>query len=576
MQSKILALVAGQCDHNAAKPEDSMPSLASRFCYALVVATAPLLLQSLSAFGQSSETKVKVTGSISGRVTIEGKPAAGIPVAAVAGQTVNRRDAASRAVTDGAGYYRLAGLEPGQYQIWTLTPGLIAETVGPSGYYFPYFGSNKTIILGANEDVANVDLKLVRGSVITGRVTDAENKPVVEELVSLELLDEKGNSRLNLRGSYNEQMSRTDDRGIYRIYGLPAGRYRVSVGYDQSEGIIRESNRQRTFHPDTTDESKAAIVELKEGGEANNIDVRVGRSTNTYSVSGRVIDLESGLPIARAGVTFALVRKDQGSSSHSFGVQTDDRGEFRLDGFPPGGYSVVATSQYFSGNCYGDPVYFDVRDNDVTGLEIKAIPGLSLSGFVVAESLTIKELLALLPGLRVFASATTQSSSSGQAAGGNSVVAPDGSFQINGLRPGRVSIDVSARTATRPTIARIEQGGVVVSQGFEMQQSISGVNVVINYGTGAIRGVVRFAGGDLPADSRIFVNFKREGARDGDGAQVDARGHFVIKNLAPGTYEVTLQVALGGPTHRQLPQPPKQLANVTNGSEAEVNFLVGP
>jgi hypothetical protein len=99
--------------------------------------------------------------------------------------------------------------------------------------------------------------------------------------------------------------------------------------------------------------------------------------------------------------------------------------------------------------------------------------------------------------------------------------------------------------------------------------------VVINYGTGAIRGTVRFEGGASLADYRIYVNCKREGARDGTGAQVDARGHFLLKNLASGTYELTLQLAFGGPARSQRPPPPqKQLVNVTNGSESEVTFVV--
>src|ERR1044072_8050281 len=107
-------------------------------------------------------------------------------------------------------------------------------------------------------------------------------------------------------------MYQTDDRGVYRIYGLAGGRYKVSVGADASDGIIRGGRYQRTFYPDVSDQSKGAIVELKEGGEANNVDIKVGRATQTYAASGRVIDAETGVPIARAGVRFMIVRKGQG------------------------------------------------------------------------------------------------------------------------------------------------------------------------------------------------------------------------------------------------------------------------
>ena len=156
-------------------------------------------------------------------------------------------------------------------------------------------------------------------------------------------------------------------------------------------------------------------------------------------------------------------------------------------------------------------------------------------------------------------------------------MAPDGSFQVNGLRPGRISINAYApgATYTRPSIARVEHDGIRVDQGFDIQQSISGLRIIINYGTGVIRGTVKLEGGASLADSRIHVNSKREGEREGTGILADARGHFVIKNLAPGPYEVTVQGGLGIPGAQYRPFPPqKQLVNVMNGSESEITFVV--
>ena len=73
----------------------------------------------------------------------------------------------------------------------------------------------------------------------------------------------------------------------------------------------------------------------------------------------------------------------------------------------------------------------------------------------------------------------------------------------------------------------------------------------------------------------MYVSCKREGARDATGVQVDARGHFLIRNLSPGTYEVTVQVRAAGPSPSNRATPPqKQLVNVTNGSESEVTIVL--
>lgn len=513
------------------------------------------------------------TGSISGRVTVDGKPAAGIPVAAVAGETVNRRDAAARAVSDSEGHYRVSGLAAGQYQVWTLTPGKVAEPEA-SPNYFPYFGSTKNIILTANEDVGDVDLKLIRGGVITGRITNADDKPVTEERVSLMLLDANGNPRFGALGSTYDQMYQTDDRGIYRIFGLPPGRYKVSVGVDASDGMTRGRRHQKTFYPDTSDQSKATIVELKEAGEAGHIDIKVPAARPTYAVSGRVIDTESGLPIPGAGVRFAMVPKDQGRTTPGWAMPADDRGVFTFSGISPGRYSAYASSELYGGNFYGSPVYFDLVDKDVTGIELKTVPGLSVSGVIVSEGLPTNELLTMLPGLRVGARGSTPNDQF--SSGGNSALAPDGSFQIDGLKPGRVSISVytSGVGMIRPTIARIEHGGIGISQGFDIQQSVSGLRVVINYGTGAIRGSVKLEGDDRASSAQVYVTCKREGASDGTRAAVDARGHFLIKNLSPGTYEVTVQARGGNQSQgNRPPAPQKQIVNVTNGSESEVSFV---
>ncbi|MFS8086438.1 MAG: hypothetical protein ACMG6H_12470, partial [Acidobacteriota bacterium] len=50
--------------------------------------------------------------------------------------------------------------------------------------------------------------------------------------------------------------------------------------------------------------------------------------------------------------------------------------------------------------------------------------------------------------------------------------------------------------------------------------------------------------------------------------------HFVIKNLAPGNYEVTVQVGFGGAPPYRPPPPQKQLVSVRNGLETEVTFVV--
>lgn len=533
-----------------------------------------LLTWTTIANAQSANPKPKANGSIAGRVTIDGKGAAGISIGAVLGESVNRRDAAAKAVSDVQGYYLISGLSPGQYQIWTLTPSLIAEPgTAPLNFSFP--GATKSIILGADEDVQGVDLKLIRGAVVTGRVTNADNKPVIAEHVSVQLLDANGAPRMGAVNSINQEMSQTDDRGIYRIFGLPPGRYKVSAGYDPADGMPRGRRYQKTFYPNTNDPSKAAIVELNEADEATGIDIKVDAAPPTYVVSGRVIDSESGLAIPKAGISFMNAPKT-GSTTPSLSIQADDHGQFSFSGFSPGRYAAYPTSQFYGGNFYGDPVYFEIADKDVTGIELKTVPGLSISGIVVVDGISTKDLLTSLPNLKLQARGATGPNDR-IGSGGNSAIGPDGSFQIDGLRPGRVSITLFSSNMgfSRAIITRIEHEGIGLEQGFEIRQSVSGLRLVINYGTGIIRGVVKMEGDTPIGNLQMFASCKREGARESTGVPVDARGHFLIKNLAAGSYEVTIQLPAANAAQTNRPAPPqKQLVNVTNGSESEITFII--
>ena len=561
-----------------------MPSLKRLLPCFLILTTVFLFHFPEPAGGQSPDTKSKGTGSISGHVTIGGKDAPGIVVAAFGGDTSTRRPAA-QATTDSEGRYHLYGLAAAQYQVTALAPNLTNAEQTPA--VSPYYSSAKAVFLSVAENVDDIDLKLVRGGVITGRVSNADGKPVIEERVNLQTVDANGVANTQTRGyfSSNYQMYQTDDRGVYRIYGLPAGRYKVSVGSDPDNGFPGPISRgvyRQIFYPDVNDAAKATIVELNEGGEADNIDIKLGPRTETYSVAGRVLDSVTGQPVPGIRPTYGLVPKAQNDSSSFFGgLPTNSHGEFRIEGLAPGHYQISASSRFEGGNLYSEPITFDVVDRDLTNLEIKAVQGLSISGVIMPDAETNANVLTKFAGLRI--SASVRSDSGLQVYnGGWSQVAADGTFQIGGLKPGKAGLFLysPANPSDRGfVITRVEHNGVDVTRTLEIQpgQSLSDVRVFVSYGTGIIRGTVKFENGTPPPGASIFVRARREGSSsDHYGSQADSRGHFVISNLAPGTYEVTVNFAFRtAPQQGQRPPPPaKQFVTVADGVEAEVVFTL--
>ena len=514
------------------------------------------------------------TGIITGRVTLGEKGMANVVVALYpSDRTSPQRISVARATTDYEGRYRLMNVPAGRYNIIAIAPTM----VGPSDGQYGDFGKFVTVAEG--ETVEKMDIALARGGVITGRITDADGAPVVEEQVRLNLA-EKQLVQGRTFPSFNPFMFRTDDRGIYRIYGIPPGRYTVSVGESAEDGSIRigyggRGYYTRTFHPGVTDAAKATVIEVTEGSEATNVDITLGRKAQTFTATGRVVD-ENGKPVAGVYVAQGAVTGDR-IGAYGMDMPTDQQGHFRLDGLSPGRYAAFVWNNGKTDG-YSDPVVFEIAEGDVSGLELKLRQGSSISGVAVIEGTTNSGILAKLSELSLIASPSERTEGLTAPNFSNTKIAPDGSFRLGGLRQGKFRLYLGGYPPPKGfVITRVEREGVTqplieVGPG----ALVTNVRVVLEYGTGTVRGLVKSESGSLPEGSRISVSARRvgEGAeRAMRGAQADSRGHFVIEGLPTGNYELLLSVQMINGRPVRLP-PIKQSVSVVNGAEAEVTFTV--
>jgi Carboxypeptidase regulatory-like domain len=164
--------------------------------------------------------KVVKKGSVAGKVTLKGKPAAGVTVGIRSSDFGMPFEPTYKAVTDLQGLYRISDIPPGSYQVAPLAPAYVLVNEPARG---------KALVLGEGESVDGLDFTIVRGGVVTGKVTDADGRPVIEQRVNLLKSELPPEQRRN--SSVSSVM--TDDRGIYRMFGLYPGRYVVSVGQGQ-------------------------------------------------------------------------------------------------------------------------------------------------------------------------------------------------------------------------------------------------------------------------------------------------------------------------------------------------------
>jgi hypothetical protein len=259
-------------------------------------------------------------------------------------------------------------------------------------------------------------------------------------------------------GDVGMKSALTDSNGRYEFKDLPAGR--VTLNVSKGGFVNMQYGQTRPFEP-------GRPIELSDGQVMDKVDIALPRGS---VVSGRVVD-EFGEPVTDAMVTamrmsFANGRKRLVPAGRL--GQTNDLGQFRIYGLPPGDYYVSATYRDlssiamdfgFGGNSSGSgsmptsgyaPTYFpgtaspgDAQrvsvaiGQEMTGVDISLLPvrlarvtgqAMSSDGRPLGGA-----MIMLMPASRDGGFAMP---------GGSSRTSASGQFTLNGIAPGDYSLQV--------------------------------------------------------------------------------------------------------------------------------------
>jgi len=540
----------------------------------------PLLILFVPGFHASARAQQRNNdsslSSVSGLVTIEGKPASGVAVALIWTQGGPERKRLA-VTTDSEGRFSFVGVPPGSYSITPHAYAFVLANNNPPSQKSKYF------VVGVGETIDIASLELVRGCVVTGRVVDEDGRPVIGGYVSLQMARRDGERHTEYVEPAVPTNYETDDRGVYRLFGIPPGRYLLRVR--QVTGARADNTTYSVFYPDSLDESKAQVIELSSGEEKTGINITAVPPAKTYAASGRLIDAVSGKPVQ--GVSVWLWPLDGNEEKmemvprgHEV-MNTKSDGSFRVSGLRPGQYRVSIGSGNDQGiDWYCDESIVDVIDEDVGGIELKAHRGGSISGVVIVEGPNDSQIARTNYGSSIWASSRGSDGLSGVHA--YSRADANGRFRLSGLRAGEFTLNVRVYVSNskRPSIQKVEVAGQPVRDTIELKegQSISDARIVMVYGDGAARGQVKFQNGEAPKGAcfAVFTTHKGECSfcQADYHAQVSQGGQYALEGLLPGEYELTLSGHPCSPSDQfQMPLQ-KQTIRVANGIETRADFVV--
>jgi hypothetical protein len=337
--------------------------------------TLTLLLAALSAAAQpqpaQSSGSAPVTGSITGRVVDESGQA--LPNASVLIRRPGVPRAEQTAATDRDGSFRVSNLDPASYTIAVSMPAYISPPRDPNST------SSPVTIYKIGD---NVTFTLIKGGVVTGTVLGQNGEPLPGINVRAQMIRDL-NGRL-IRTGYRNDNS-TDDRGIYRIYGLPTGTYVVLAGGSPtyySQGSFNAYESDAPTYATSSTRADASEISIRAGEEVTGIDIRY-RGDPARVVSGRVNVPASSTSGTQVYLTTADEKSIPWSTSlyQQMGVPA-----FAFTGVPDGDYYVYAQNyQQTEGAAYSDAELVKVRGADVTGIELTTRFLGSVAGKIVLE-----------------------------------------------------------------------------------------------------------------------------------------------------------------------------------------------
>jgi len=502
---------------------------------------------------------------------------------------------ASRATsTNSRGEFRFNEVAAGTYFVTAQAPGgvsafmLAITEFGVSADVEPEY----TRVSVDGKSAVRCEVRVSRGNTIRGAIVYSDKEPVTGARIVLFWRKNGGTRPL-----YMEPVN-TNDRGMYRIDGLPDGEYFVGVMNSKSKILSNREDARHVvtaYYPGVDSITDAKVIQVQSGSEVKSINMTLG-DDELRQVSGVVKWKDGGKVVSKA--VLMLRKTDEPATESSFrnviqtitppGTNNDDtmfrdmaigmlmspptietnlKGEWTFEDLPPGKYLLAAYASLSekdkplsttdeltldeSDDRVGTPdrplvsrkIELTIGDEDLKDVVIELSEGGRVSGVVVAEE-------SALPRVRISVAGRDKDFLDAL----SSTVTNGATFMMEGVPGGDIRLDAQTSSDEDLYVKSIMLGNHdLMRDPIKMTEDaeIAGVRITVGKGLATLGGRVQFdEGGPIVAGGGVLL-VKADPVLWGLQSSrlfgaTDPAGEFLLK-CAPGDYLVFAWVGGGQP-----------------------------
>jgi uncharacterized protein (DUF2141 family) len=415
-------------------------------------------------------------------------------------------------ITDDAGRFAFAGLPNGRYTLGSAKDGYVTTNYGAS--HPGSAGSPIAITDGISRN--DITLALLRGAVITGTLLDPDGQPIPGvSMRALRIAYTINGERRLMAVATTVAGHITDDRGVYRIYGLAPGEYTIAapaipelstgdeilmmtesevrraldeVGQSSRQGVggseaaiasggdePRPVGYATVFYPGTPVSSQSLMIPLGRAEERTGIDFQLQYVPMT-TVRGTVTWPSNMIP----SVTVHLIATDDvilSDTNEARVTSMRGRGEFSFNNVPPGSYTVVARTAQSGSSVYSATADIVVDGQSQPEVALSMQAGFTLSGRVAFDG------RAAVPNASRIRVSLVPLISGAQVGLGTAPARADntGRFSITGIAGGKYRLQAAIDGASGWMLSSsLQNGRDVLDTPIDIRQSLDGVVVTFS------------------------------------------------------------------------------------------------